>query len=250
MNGGRRLLAVTLLVVAAVSGTVSIGLFVLWPAGSLGLFRQQWPVAGLLGWDALLSLAFFVQHSGMVRRGFRTRVERWIPAWSYPAVYAVASGIFLAAVAVFWQPTGRDLLVLEGVPRRIAEGVALCAVIFFFWGALALKGFDPFGLSPIRAQLRGWEEPRPPFAVSGPYRWVRHPLYFSILVLFWFSPDLTWDRLLFNVLWTVWIWVATRWEERDLGSDFGEAYREYQKRVPMLIPWRGGARPGARGTAC
>jgi methanethiol S-methyltransferase len=244
MNAARRVFAISLLVLAAVSGAASIGLFALSPAGSLRLFQPQWPLAAVLCWDAFLSLLFFVQHSGMVRRSFRAGLSRFIRPWSYPAVYTVASSVALAAVALLWQPTGRHLLVLEGLPLLIVQGVSLFAFAFFFWGAIALKGFDPFGLSPIRAHLRGWEEPRPAFTASGPYLWVRHPLYFSILLLFWFTPDLTLDRLLFNVLWTAWIWMATRWEEQDLESDFGEAYRQYQKRVPMLIPWRLGM--GAR----
>jgi len=238
MNVVRRFLAISLLVVAAVSGSVSIGLFVLSPAGSLVLFQPQWPVAAVLCWDAFLSFLFFLQHSGMVRRSFRARLKQFIPPWSYSAAYTIASSIVLAAVVVLWQPTGRHLVVLEGLPLRIVQAVSVVAVAFFFWGAIALKGFDPFGLTPIRTHLRGWEEPRPAFVANGPYRWVRHPLYFSILLLLWFSPGLTLDRLLFNILWTAWIWIATRWEERDLESDFGDAYRQYQKRVPMLIPWR------------
>ncbi len=44
------------------------------------------------------------------------------------------------------------------------------------------------------------------------------------------------DRLLFNILWTVWIVVATLLEERDLVDDFGEGYLDYQRKVPMLFP--------------
>lgn len=237
MAAVRKFLAGCLLVVAAVSGSVSIGLFVLTPAGWFRIYEPKWPVAAVLCWDALLLLLFFLQHSGMVRRGLRARLARFIPPWSYPAVYCIASSIVLTTVVVFWQPTGRHLLVCEGLTLQIVNGVALLAVALFFWGAIALRGFDPFGLSPIRAHLRGREEPRPAFVVQGPYRWVRHPLYFSILLLVWFSPDLTLDRLLANTLWTAWTWIATRWEERDLESDFGDAYRQYQARVPMLIPW-------------
>lgn len=237
MAAVRKFLAGCLLVVAAVSGSVAIGLFVLTPAGWFRVYEPKWPVAAMLCWDALLLLLFFIQHSGMVRRGFRARLARFIPPWSYPAVYCTASSIALTAAVVFWQPTGRHLLVCEGLTLQIVNGVALLAVALFFWGAIALRGFDPFGLSPIRAYLQGREEPRPAFVVKGPYRWVRHPLYFSILLLVWFTPDLTLDRLLANILWTAWVWIATRWEERDLESDFGDAYRRYKIRVPMLIPW-------------
>jgi protein-S-isoprenylcysteine O-methyltransferase Ste14 len=67
---------------------------------------------------------------------------------------------------------------------------------------------------------------------------VRHPLYFFTLVLIWSSPDITLDRLLFNVLFTGWIVMGTRLEERDLVAEFGEHYRAYQRYVPMLIPYK------------
>ena len=72
----------------------------------------------------------------------------------------------------------------------------------------------------------------------GPYRWVRHPLYLSSLLMIWSYPDLTLDRLLFNLMFTVWVIVAIILEERGLVETFGETYRSYQRKVPMLIPWR------------
>ncbi len=74
--------------------------------------------------------------------------------------------------------------------------------------------------------------------VRGLYRWVRHPLYLATLMMIWSYPDLTADRLLFNVLFTGWIIVGTVLEERDLVENFGDDYRNYQRRVPMLIPYR------------
>jgi protein-S-isoprenylcysteine O-methyltransferase Ste14 len=92
---------------------------------------------------------------------------------------------------------------------------------------------------PIMARLRGMDEPSVQFMVRGPYRWVRHPLYSSAIILLWAWPHVTLDRLMFNVLWTAWIYVGTCLEERDLVQDFGDAYREYQRHTPMLVPWRG-----------
>jgi protein-S-isoprenylcysteine O-methyltransferase Ste14 len=57
-------------------------------------------------------------------------------------------------------------------------------------------------------------------------------------LLFWTNPEITADRLLFNVLWTGWIYVGTLLEERDLRSEFGNAYAEYQSQVPRCLPWR------------
>ena len=63
-------------------------------------------------------------------------------------------------------------------------------------------------------------------------------MYSAALLLFWSYPDLTADRLLFNVLWTLWVVVGTVLEERDPVVAFGDPYRDYQRQVPMLIPWR------------
>jgi protein-S-isoprenylcysteine O-methyltransferase Ste14 len=59
-----------------------------------------------------------------------------------------------------------------------------------------------------------------------------------MLLLIWSCPEVSIDRFLFNILWTVWIVVATLLEERDLVDGFGEDYLEYQSKVPMLLPRR------------
>jgi protein-S-isoprenylcysteine O-methyltransferase Ste14 len=107
------------------------------------------------------------------------------------------------------------------------------------WGVKALKSFDPYGLTPIRDNLQDRPHKPQKFSIHGPYLWVRHPLYFFVLVLVWACPDLTLDRLIFNILWSVWIIVGTFLEEKDLVLEFGDDYRKYQRRVPMLIPWKG-----------
>ena len=101
-----------------------------------------------------------------------------------------------------------------------------------------LKPFDPLGIGPIRAHLREAIYKQGPFIIRGPYRWVRHPLYACVLLMFWANPELTTDQLLFNVLWSAWIIIATYLEERDLTREFGDVYLQYKKTVPMLVPWK------------
>ena len=234
-----RVLAKCIIVAAVICGVGGIALLAVFPAG-LPFFRFHWPLAAALCWDAALSMMFFVQHSGMVRQRFRAHMAVVIPQCYHGAVYAIASGVALAIVVVFWQATDYRVLVLEGLPRRAAQACSLVALAVFVWGVRALRGFDPLGLGPIRAYLHG-EQPVPfPFALGGPYRWVRHPLYFGVILLIWSNPDVTADRLLFNLLWTAWIYVGARLEEADLVGDFGVAYETYPKSHP--VPWRGPVR--------
>ena len=207
--------------------------------GSLYIVQMGLPEIGVLAWNAILSLVFFIQHSGMIRRSFRTRLSTKIPAHFNDAIYAIASSIVLITVVVLWQPSTIVLYELDGFARWIARSFFFLTIAGLGWGVYALKHFDAFGSKPIRDHLEGKQNPPQQLSVYGPYRWVRHPLYFFVLLLIWSCPDLTLDRLLFNFLWTLWIIFATVLEEKDLLSDFGDDYRQYQDSVPMLLPWKG-----------
>jgi protein-S-isoprenylcysteine O-methyltransferase Ste14 len=196
--------------------------------------------AGILLFDTLLSLAFFVQHSGMVRKGFRSWNGRFFATHNQDAVYAIASGVVLFAVVLLWQESSRMIFSAEGVLRWMMRGLFLLGLAGFQWTGRALGTFDPLGIEPVVEHLRGKEPPPPlPLTIRGPYRWVRHPFYSCVILMLWSYPDITVDRLLFNVLWTVWIVIGAYLEERDLTTDFGEEYREYRRKVPMLVPWKG-----------
>jgi protein-S-isoprenylcysteine O-methyltransferase Ste14 len=191
-----------------------------------------------LAWDTAVSLLFFVQHSGMVRKPVRARLARLVPADYFGAMYSVASGVALATVVVFWQPAGAPWFVLRG-PARVFMGlIGVLSVAGFVWGAVSLKGFDMLGLRPLRARLHGEAAPAARLMVRGPYRWVRHPLYTFVIVLIWSQPEVSLDGLFFNLLWTTWICVGATLEERDLTDELGSAYQAYRQRVPMLVPWR------------
>jgi len=198
----------------------------------------------VLLWDGMLSMLFFIQHSGMIRPSFH--VPRWfaMPLHYRSAIYAIASGVVLTAVVLLWQTSPTVLFEIRGTLQLLLSTIFVLAIIGMMWCVWALSPFDLFGQSPIVHSLRGIKRQTPQFVVRGPYFWVRHPLYFFTLVLVWTSPGETTDRWLFNVLWSCWIVVGAYLEERDLVAEFGERYRRYQKAVPMLLPWRG---PVGRG---
>ena len=201
----RKLAANSIAAPAVVCGIGGLALFVGFPLGHLDSVRIDWSESDVLWWDGLLSFAFFLQHSGMVRRRFQARVYRSIPPRYRRALYSIASGIALAAVALLWQRSNHHVLVLGPRFRWVALVPAVCAFALFSWGGLVLRNLDLFGNRAIMAHAKGTADPPPVFIVRGPYRWVRHPWYVAAILLFWSCADFTADRLLFNVLWSGWV---------------------------------------------
>ena len=206
-------------------------------AGHLDLVNLALDEPRALLLNAGLSLAFFIQHSTMVRKSFSQFLSRFLPDAYNGAIYSITSGIFLFLVVIFWQGTS-NLFEAEGLTRVILRVMFILPIAGFVWGVKALGLFDPFGIKGILDYQRNTKSQPVVFAVRGPYQWVRHPLYLFMLVMIWSCPNLTTDRLLFNILWSVWIFVGTILEERDLIEQFSDAYRKYQKKVPMLLPFK------------
>ncbi len=194
-------------------------------------------LVGALVLDACLCSVFFLQHSGMIRKGTRRWMSQVIPEQYLGAVFSVVSGITLLALVLLWQETAVMLATADGFYRWSLRAVFFLAIVGQVWGIRSLKSADLFGTESV-LRRSGPAPPPAPMVVQGAYRWVRHPLYLTTLLMIWSFPDLTADRLLFNVLFTAWIIVGTVLEERDLVAHFGDDYRRHQRRVPMLIPYR------------
>lgn len=231
--------AVAVMVLAPIMGGGSLLLFTVFLfAGPRPLVDLHLPEWGRMIWNTLLSIIFFVQHSAMIRRTFRSWLATRIFAPYHQALFALVASLALILMFILWQPSCLVLLELQGLERILARTLFFLGCAGTVWGGLSLKGFDPFGRVRIRNHLTDRPETLPLFSIQGPYRWVRHPIYSFTLILIWSCPKLTADRLLFNLIWTLWIVLGTILEEKDLVADWGTEYSRYQDEVPMLIPWK------------
>ena len=73
---------------------------------------------------------------------------------------------------------------------------------------------------------------------TGPYAWVRHPIYSGLLVAL-AGTGLARDKLIaLPAIALDWLgfWVKSRMEERFMFKAFGERYVEYSKSTGALIP--------------
>jgi len=80
------------------------------------------------------------------------------------------------------------------------------------------------------------EEKNGQLVTRGLYTLVRHPLYLFSLTFLWLSPSMSVNSLVFNIGVTLYFVIGAYYEERKLLRDFGEAYAEYKRHTPFLIP--------------
>lgn len=72
----------------------------------------------------------------------------------------------------------------------------------------------------------------------GPYRWVRHPIYTGLLMVY-LGTTFTlgeWRGLLGTAIVGVSFWFKLKLEERWMREQFGERYEDYMRRVKALVP--------------
>lgn len=211
--------------------------------GNIGVSKgiDAGPISSLpvtIAIDALLLGVFAVQHSLMARQGFKRVWTRIVPHSVERSTYVVASTLALALLLWQWRP-------LPGVVWDLRGTTAATILMGLFgvgWAVLLISTclvnhLELFGLAQVWAYFRGRELPHPAFRTPGLYRVVRHPIYFGFVIGFWSAPVMTTGHLMFAIATTGYILVGIFFEERDLVAAYGQTYRDYRKRVPMLIPF-------------
>ena len=110
----------------------------------------------------------------------------------------------------------------------------LPGTIGLLWGVAAHSAQSPGGIE--------WELDKSYLLRRGLYAFSRHPMYLSEMILL-FGWVIFYGNIALILTWVLWFlffnYYAIPQEERVLEAHFGEAYREYMKKVPR---WFGGIR--------
>ncbi len=152
---------------------------------------------------------------------------------------AIALVLLLVPVTLVYQINGEYWWRWTGVLWWIVDGAVLLALFAFLW---SLRFYDGATFLDWRQLKRGLprEEDPGPLRLSPFHRIDRQPWYFFGLVILW-TRNMNAPLLVSAVIITLYLWVGSRLEERKLVYYYGEAYREYPKRVPGLMPLPGRA---------
>jgi len=111
-------------------------------------------------------------------------------------------------------------------PLGIVQVFLLAVSVYLFVAGGKHYSWARFwGISQIKAGGAGSSlDDSSTFVVSGIHHIIRHPWYLG--------------GILINMVISVYFMIGAVLEERKLVIEFGEKYREYQRTVSMLFPWR------------
>lgn len=187
--------------------------------------------------DLVLVALFGLQHTIMARPAFKGWWTKVVPAPVERTTYVLFTSLILMLMMWLWRP-------LPDIIWQVDNEIAIDAIQAFFWlgwaiillSTFAIDHFDLFGLRQVFRFARGQEQTPVGYKEHFFYRIVRHPLMLGFLIAFWAATTMSVGHLLFAASMTVYILIALQFEEHDLVAAHGDSYKDYQRRVSMLIP--------------
>ena len=219
---------------------VALGLFILFFENIYLEKTISTPIGGNFDWQivvwniGLISL-FGVQHSVMARDWFKDWITTLLPKAIERVTYILLTSFVLAILISQWQPFGHSFWDFRGTwIGYVMYGISFLGLGISAVSASMINSRSFIGLEQIQSP-NGTAHKE--FVMPFLYNYVRHPIYFGLLIGFWTVPVMSQSGLLFSIYMTVYIVVGTYLEERNLVKSFGSEYEYYQERVPMLIPF-------------
>ena len=195
------------------------------------------PVAVAVAVDLALIAAFAIQHTIMARGRFKAWLTRYLPTAAERSTFVLATCVVLVPLCLLWRPIPQVLWNVESpLLRGLVWGVCGAGWLLLLVATFMIDHFDLFGLRQVWIHYRGRPYTPPPFMTRGAYRYVRHPIMLGFLIGIWVTPTMTAGHLLLAVGFSIYIWLGTRVEERDLVAHLGDEYRRYQAAVPKIMP--------------
>jgi protein-S-isoprenylcysteine O-methyltransferase Ste14 len=134
-------------------------------------------------------------------------------------------------VCAWWRPVAGVAWSADGFVVWPLRGVQAAALWLTLRSAALL---DIRELAGLRPQAPGPSLGPSEFTTTGPYGWVRHPIYASWFPLVFAASPMTMTRLVFAIVSGVYLLIAIPFEERAMRAASGGAYDRYM----AAVRWR------------
>lgn len=172
-----------------------------------------------------------------------SRWRKWLRPRGVRAWYLVEIGgiwigttLVLAILAPWWLDWGPD----RGLPLQIIGALALVpSVAVGTWACANMGWARLLFASALFPPTRGARDRVPQrLVITGPYRYVRNPLYDTDMAVILGAMLLTlkWGLSVLLIAYLLQLGMQLYLEERELRVRFGRAYERYCRLVPRFVP--------------
>lgn len=187
----------------------------------------------------LISFLYAIQHTIMARPAFKKWLTKFINPTIERSTFVLLSSLALLLMYWKWQPINTIVWQTENESIiLLLKGIFYIGWLIVFLSTFMINHFELFGLKQIYESFVSQKSSTTTFQEKFFYKFVRHPIMLGFIIGFWATPKMTVGHLTFAVITTLYIIVAVKYlEEPDLQKAIGKDYEEYQKKVPMLIPF-------------
>ncbi|MDB9741710.1 isoprenylcysteine carboxylmethyltransferase family protein [Akkermansiaceae bacterium] len=182
-----------------------------------------------------IMLLFGLHHSLAARPRFKQFLAKLIPMSVERSIYVGISGLFMFVICLFWQPLAGNVWSTDNT----GAFVIFKAIHLTGWLVLVIATFelDHSHLMGLQQSLKLKSAEQGILKERFLYRIVRHPIQTGLLIVLWSTSQMSNTQFMLATSLTVYIFIGLYFEEKALVAQFGDAYKNYKKRVPSVIPF-------------
>jgi len=195
-------------------------------------------------------------HSIMISHFFKEILIKFtgkaFETYFYRIVYNLISLVIYLKIVYFVKSSTETFL----LPRPLIYIFAIISLAGFLIAVIAFFQTNVLEFLGIRQVwmffAKGEKESKELFGydklvADGMFRFVRHPMYFGVSLVFMFNPFISTLTLIDRICAVSYLIIGTFFEEKRMLRVFGVKYKLYKEDVPRFLPYKFTHSPGHKG---
>jgi methanethiol S-methyltransferase len=190
---------------------------------------------------AALWSGYCALHSYLISIRFTNQMNRLLKDYYafYRVFYVFISLVLLIPLINYTDQLDTIRIITYGPVLKIVRHVLTYgSLVMFFWAFFFnYDSLSFFGIRQIlnRRKIKNSNQTME-IKKNGLLGLMRHPMYLALIIYLWCQTYRMSD-IVVNSLLTIYVIIGTLLEEKKLVLEFGDTYVQYQREVPMLIPF-------------
>ena len=122
--------------------------------------------------------------------------------------------------------------------KQLISWILLIASVYVLWQGVSRLSSAKRSISRSSEELFAFERTSE-LVTSGIYRYIRHPLYASLMYLAWgaFLKEISWVSIILIIIASLSLFATARADEQECIQYFGDRYKEYMEGTKRFIPF-------------